>query len=81
MQDALVVFASLTAANRVKAILAQEYTVKSTVMQTPKALALAGCSYCIKANQSHVDLILDIIKKMGVSTKGAYSATDYAKIR
>lgn len=81
MREILVVFASLTSANRVKAYLYKNYSLNAYVMQTPKKLEISGCSYCIKINENHLDYIINAVKQLSVSSKGVYRSDDYSKIK
>ena len=48
MEYVLIVFSSLTTANKIKSELEKKYGIKSKVIQTPKSIPIKSCSYCIR---------------------------------
>lgn len=80
MNEILVVLSSLTSANRLKKYLSK-MGVTVYIIQTPKAMQLSGCGYSLRANYNDIDMIFDAIDDLKVSTRGAFWASDYKKIR
>ncbi len=81
MNNVLIVFASSTSASRMKSILSKNYGIKASISQTPKALNLSGCSYCLHLKKEDADLAWKLIKSNGLSSKGIYDSKDYRKIK
>ncbi len=81
MNKVLIVFASSTSANRVKSVLSKKYGIKSTLMQSPKALNLSGCSYCLELKREDMDTAWKLISSNGLSSKGIYDIRDYKRIK
>ncbi len=81
MKFCLIVFASATTANRVKSVLYKKFRINSTLMQTPKALPIVSCSYCLRFSIEHIDTVWDLVTQNGLSTKGIYREMDYEKLR
>lgn len=81
MNYVLIVFASATTANRVKSVLRKNFGVDSSLIQTPKALNVSGCSYCLKLKKEHMNTVWNIITENGLSSKGIFRDKDYAKLR
>ena len=81
MDKVLVVLASLTSANRIKKYMQLNFDVKVIVMQTPKDIQLEGCGYCVKADYKDLDKIYDAIEMLDISSRGAFNASNYMKIR
>ncbi len=80
VDNILIVFASLTTANRIKSLLEKNHSVPSQVIQTPKAIPLKSCSYCLRIKEQYLYQSWNIIKNMDVYTKGVYRESDYSKI-
>ena len=80
MNNILIVFASLTTANKVKSELEKRFGISSKVMQTPGAIKLKSCSYCLRISDDNLNTALGFIKENDVRTKGAYRESDYSKI-
>ena len=80
MNKVLIVFASVTTANKMKNDLEKKHSIKSVVMQTPGELGLKSCSYCLKINESDLYVAWNMIKDSNVYTKGVYREGDYSKI-
>lgn len=80
MNNVLIVFASLTTANKVKSELERRFRIYSRVLQTPGGIRLKSCSYCIRISEDNLKTALGFIKENGVQTKGAYRESDYSKI-
>lgn len=81
MNYILIVFASFATANRVKSLLQKNYNIKSELMQTPSGIKVKSCSYCLKTNREHMDLVWDIVTKSSLSSKGIFSADNYKKLK
>lgn len=80
MSNVLIVFASLTTANKIKKELEKRFGIPSNVLQTPKAIPLKSCSYCIRISKDNLQTAWDFVKKNDVYTKGVYQESDYSKI-
>jgi len=81
MNYILVVFASVTTANRLKSLIRKKYGIESTLIQTPKAIGVKGCSYALKMEEKYVDTVWQVVTDSGVSSKGIYTEGNYFKIR
>ncbi len=81
MNNVLIVFASSTSASRVKSILSKKYGIGATLSQTPKALNLSGCSYCLQIRREDLGVAWKLINSSGLSSKGVYDSKDYRKIK
>ncbi len=81
MNYILVVFTSVTTANRLKSLIQKKYAIESTLVQTPKVIAAKGCGYALKMEEKHTDTVWKIITDSGLSSKGIYTEGDYSKIR
>lgn len=81
MNYILVVFASVTTANRLKSLIRKKYGIESTIVQTPGSIRLKGCSYALKMEGKYADTVWKIITDSGLSSKGIYTEGDYLKIR
>ena len=66
MNYILIVFASVTTANRIKTLLAKKFGIDSVVIQTPKSIGEKTCSYCLKAKEEHMEMA----DQRGVDYKG-----------
>ena len=80
LDNVLVVFASLTTANRIKSMPEKRYSIPSTVIQTPKAIPVKSCSYCLRIKQQYLHTSWNMIKNADVYTKGVFKESDYSKI-
>ena len=80
MENVLIVFLSMTTANRIKSELERRYGIKSKVMQTPKTIPVKNCSYCIRLAAGDLQKALNMIKNLDVYTKGVYRESDNSKM-
>ena len=80
MENVLIVFLSLTTANRIKSELERRYGIKSKVMQTPKTIPVKSCSYCIRLAAGDLQKAWNMIKNLDVYTKGVYRESDNSKM-
>ncbi len=80
MEFALIVFSSLTTANKIKSELEKKYSIKSRVIQTPKNIPLKSCSYCVRIAQTDMPMAWNMVKSLDVYTKGVFSEKDYKKL-
>lgn len=80
LNNVLIVFASITTANKIKSELEKRYSIVSKVVQTPKAVPVKSCSYCIKLSEENLYKAWSMIKMSGVYTKGVYRESDYSKL-
>lgn len=81
MNNVLIVFASATTANRVKSVLRKKFGIDSALVQTPKALNVSGCSYCLRIKREHADAAWRLITESGLSSKGIFDSKDYSKLK
>jgi len=77
----LIVFASFATANRVKSLLYKNYNINSEIMQTPGAIKVKSCSYCLKLKYEHMNLVWNIVTQNGLSSKGIFSNDNYTKLK
>ncbi len=80
MNYILVVFASVTTANRLKSLIRKKYGIESTLVQTPKSIGVKGCSYALKMEEKYKDIVWQIVTDSGISSKGIFTEEDYKKI-
>lgn len=80
LNNVLIVFASITTANKIKNELEKRFSIVSKVVQTPKAVPVKSCSYCIKLHEEDLYKAWNMIKMSGVYTKGVYRESDYSKL-
>ena len=80
MEYVLIVFLSMTTANKVKSELESKFGIKSNVLQTPKTIPLKSCSYCVRLSKADLKIAWNYINKLDVYTKGVYNESDYSKL-
>ena len=80
MENVLIVFSSMTTANRIKSELEKRYGIRSKVLQTPKNIPLKSCSYCLRIAAGDLQKAWNMVKGMDVYTKGVYKESDYSKL-
>ncbi len=80
MKFVLIVFSSLTTANKIKSELEKRYSIKSKVIQTPKNIPVKSCSYCVKVLESDMSKAWNMVKSLDVYTKGVFGEKDFKKI-
>ncbi|MBQ4629397.1 MAG: DUF3343 domain-containing protein [Clostridia bacterium] len=81
MDFCLVVFASATTVNRVKSVLLKKFQINSEIVQTPKAIPAKGCSYSLKIKTEYADVVWNLIKENGLSSKGIFRESNFEKIK
>ena len=80
MNSILIVFASLTSANRVRSVL-QKMNIGSEIIQTPSGFAYKSCSYSLRIMENNLDTVWKIVSDSGLSSKGAYRESDMTKLK
>ncbi len=80
MEFVLIVFSSLTTANKIKSELEKKYSIKSKVLQTPKNIPVKSCSYCVKVSEADMSKAWNMVKSLDVYTKGVFREKDFKKI-
>ena len=80
MDKVLIVFLSSTSAAGVKTMLERKYAVPSRILQTPSGISTGGCSYCLEVSDSDLNTAWNIVKSLGVSSKGVYRKGSLEKI-
>ena len=80
MNYVLIVFASITTANKIKNMLEKKLKIKSKVMQTPKSVPIKSCSYCLRVSEEDLPSVWRLVKSADVYTKGVFRESDYSKI-
>lgn len=68
----IVVFSSMTSATGVRNYLLKKYNIQTKLRQTPKNLALSGCSYCLLADYNAIETIKKIAKDNNVNIRGIF---------
>ena len=81
MNYILLVFDSFTTANRVKSLLKNNHNINSAIVQTPGGINVKSCSYSLRLLSAHADLVWNIVRQNGLSSKGIFSEPDYVKVR
>lgn len=72
MDYALVVFGSITAANRAKKLVKKQ-TDYAAVVQLPPDLGIRGCSYCLKIKLDELERCRMIAEQYKLNIKAAYA--------
>ncbi|MBQ6998366.1 MAG: DUF3343 domain-containing protein [Clostridia bacterium] len=72
MEQIIVVFSSITSATGVKNHLSKKYKIQSKLRQTPKNLAIAGCSYCLVVAEKDLDTVKKVARDNGLTLKGIF---------
>jgi len=72
MHNVLIVFASVTTANRVKSVLKKKFGIESDVIRAPSALSMSGCSYAVRLSSEFLEPAWNLVMQSGLSSKGAY---------
>lgn len=80
MREILAVFSSSNIAVQMKKHLADEYSINSSIIPTPKKLALSGCGFCIKTDYDNIDKIKEAIITLKINSKGIFDAESYEKL-
>ena len=81
MREVLVIFASMTDANKIKFYIERKYGINSKVVQTPKAVSPDGCSYSLIVERKELGKVYDAMKALGVMSNAALYAGDYSRVR
>ena len=81
MSYILIVFASVTSATKMKKYLSKKFNIDARVVQTPKSIGKESCSYCLKTEEKHLDLIWKIITENNIATKGIFREKDYEQLK
>lgn len=81
MSEVLVVFASMTDANKIKFYIEKKYRISPRIVQTPKAVSPGGCSYSLIVARSELGKVYDAMKVLGVMSNAALYAGDYSRVR
>ena len=81
MSEVLVVFASMTDANKIKFYIEKKHGISSRIVQTPKAVSPGGCSYSLIVEKDKLGKVYDAMKVMGVMSNAALYAGDYSRVR
>ncbi len=72
MEYALIVFGSVTVANRVKKLMRKQ-TDSADVVQLPPDLGIRGCSYCLRIRLCDFSLMRRVADEYGLRIKAAYA--------
>ena len=81
MSEVLVVFASMTDANKIKFYIEKKHGISARLVQTPKAVSPGGCSYSLIVDKSKLGKVYDAMKVLGVMSNAALYAGDYSRVR
>lgn len=81
MYNVLIMFASVTTANRVKSVLEKKLGIRSYVVRAPALHGLEGCSYAVKLSSEHLDSAWNMVIRSGVSSKGAYREDNLLQLK
>ena len=79
MKYNFIVFGSQTTAIKVMKNIMNNYQIKSEIIQTPKAIKLRSCSYCLKLNDEYTESVLKYLKSSNIYFLGVYDS-NYEKI-
>lgn len=81
MSEVLVVFASMTDANKIKFYIEKRHNITARIVQTPKAVSSGGCSYSLIVEKKELGKVYDAMKVLGVMSNAALYAGDYSIVR
>ena len=81
MNDVLIVFSSVTTANRVRNVIKKNMNINSEIVQTPAALALKSCGFSIVFDEKNLEKVWNFVLKSGLSTGGAFRISDLSRIK
>lgn len=81
MGEVLVVFASMTDANKIKFYIERKYDIKAKIVQTPKVVSPGGCSYSLMVERKELGKVYDAMKVLGVMSSASLYAGDYSRVR
>lgn len=76
MEYALIVFGSVTVANRAKKLM-RRYTDFADVVQLPPDLGIRGCSYCLCIRLRDFGLMRQVADEYGLRIKAAYVEREF----
>ena len=71
MEHIIVVYKSITVANRAKHIMEKE-SIKASVIQLPQSFNIKGCSYAVKIKESDKEKMLAISEKYKLKIRGIF---------
>lgn len=72
MEQVIVVFSSITSATGVKKHLSKKYNIQSKLRQTPRNLAVSGCSYCLVVGADALEAVKKIAKENSLTVRGVF---------
>lgn len=72
MEQIIVVFSSVTTATGVKKHLLKQYNIQSKLRQTPRSIAVSGCSYCLVVEMGALDTVKKIAKDNRLTIRGIF---------
>lgn len=75
MNHVLVVFGSVTVANRAKRLM-EKHGGDAAVVQLPPDLGIRGCSYCLRIRQGDFNLMMELAEEFGLKIKAAFLETE-----
>lgn len=75
MNHALVVFGSVTVANRAKRLMEKQANY-AAVVQLPPDLGIRGCSYCLRVRQGDFNKMTELAEEYGLKIKAAFLETE-----
>jgi len=67
----LVVYSSVTLANRVKKLLSKQGEY-GAVIHSPRCISHGGCSYSLKTKKHSLELVKEISNDIGITIRGIY---------
>lgn len=75
MESVLIVFGSITIANKAKKLAAKAFDY-AAVVQLPPNLGIRGCSYCLRIRYTDYEAMLAIAEEHKLRIKAAFKETD-----
>ncbi len=71
MQNIIVVYKSITVANRAKRLLEKE-KIKASVILLPQSFNIKGCSYSVKIKAADKERMLEISERFKLKIRGIF---------
>ncbi len=81
MYNVLIVFASVTTANRVKSVLNKKFGIRAEVVRAPAALSPEGCSYAVRISGEFAESVWNIVSQSGLMSKGVYREDNLKRLK
>lgn len=71
MENSIIVYKSITVANRAKRLLEKE-NIKVNIVQLPQSFNIKGCNYAVKLKRSDFTAAMALSEKYRLKVRGAF---------